>query len=92
MTKIAAGQTYAQVSAKSLADPKNATLHAQKAALFPGETLRCLLLGAWGWSVSARSRRSRDSSSWLSAPSCSCCPLANWQMNLRGRGRALAGA
>ena len=33
VTKIAAGQTYAQVSAKSLADPKNATLAAQKAAL-----------------------------------------------------------
>src|SRR4051812_3672271 len=40
VTKIANGQTYAEVSAKSLADPKNATLAGQKAALFQGETLR----------------------------------------------------
>jgi hypothetical protein len=40
VTKIADGQTYAQVSAKSQADPKNATLTAQKTALFQGETLR----------------------------------------------------
>ncbi|GAC1353577.1 MAG: hypothetical protein NVSMB4_15150 [Acidimicrobiales bacterium] len=33
------------------ADPTNAKLIAQKAALFQGETSRGLLLYAWGWSV-----------------------------------------
>jgi hypothetical protein len=38
------------MSAASLADPKNATLAAQANTLFKGETLRGLLLNAWGWS------------------------------------------
>lgn len=50
LAKVANGQTYSQVSAASLADPKNATLQAQANTLFKGETLRGLLLYAWGWS------------------------------------------
>jgi hypothetical protein len=45
------GQTYSQVSAASIADPTNATLTADVATLFKGQTLRGLLLYAWGWSV-----------------------------------------
>jgi len=45
------GLTYSQVSAASIADPTNATLTADVATLFKGETLRGLLLYAWGWSV-----------------------------------------
>ena len=45
------GQTYSQVSAASIADPTNATLTADVATMFKGETLRGLLLYAWGWSV-----------------------------------------
>src|SRR5450755_2178683 len=48
---IANGQTYSQVSAASLADPKNTTLAGETQTLFRGETLRGLLLYAWGWSV-----------------------------------------
>lgn len=48
---IANGQTYSQVSAKAQANPKDATLAAQTQTLFRGETLRGLLLYAWGWSV-----------------------------------------
>ncbi len=51
LSKIAGGKTYAEVSTAALADPKNATLAAQKTTLFQGETLRGLLLNAWGWSV-----------------------------------------
>jgi hypothetical protein len=50
LTKVANGQTYSQVSAAALADPKNATLANQANTLFKGETLRGLLLYAWGWS------------------------------------------
>ena len=45
------GLTYSQVSAASIAAPNNATLTADVATLFKGETLRGLLLYAWGWSV-----------------------------------------
>ena len=51
LKKFAGGQTYSQVSTNALADPTNATLQAQRTTLFQGETLRGLLLNAWGWSV-----------------------------------------
>jgi len=50
LAKVANGQTYSQVSAAAQADPKNATLAGQVNTLFKGETLRGLLLYAWGWS------------------------------------------
>lgn len=50
VTEIAGGQTYAQVSTKLQLDPTNATLKAQQQALFQGETLRGLLLSAYGFS------------------------------------------
>ena len=51
LVTVGAGQTYSQLSTASQADPTNAKLTAQVAALFKGETLRGLLLYAWGWSV-----------------------------------------
>jgi hypothetical protein len=51
LAEVAGGQTYSQVSAASIADPTNAKLTGQVATLFKGETLRGLLLYAWGWSV-----------------------------------------
>lgn len=51
LAAVAGGKTYSQVSTLSQADPNNATLTAQVATLFKGETLRGLLLYAWGWSV-----------------------------------------
>lgn len=53
LAEVAGGKTYAQVSAEAMAHPKDATLAAQKATLFQGETLRGLLLSVWGWSVVA---------------------------------------
>ena len=47
---IGGGKTYSQVSAAALADPTNAKLAAQANTLFKGETLRGLLLNAYGWS------------------------------------------
>jgi hypothetical protein len=51
LSEIAGGQTYAQVSTAALAAPKNVKLAEEKATLFQGETLRGLLLNAWGWSL-----------------------------------------
>jgi hypothetical protein len=48
---IANGQTYSQVSAQAQANPTDAALAAKTQTLFRGETLRGLLLYAWGWSV-----------------------------------------
>jgi len=46
---IGGGKTYAQLSAEAIAQPKNATLAAQVATVFKGETLRGLLLNAYAF-------------------------------------------
>jgi hypothetical protein len=46
---VAGGKTYAQVSALAIANPKDTALAAQVQTLFRGETLRGLLLNAYGW-------------------------------------------
>jgi hypothetical protein len=52
LSKIANGQTYAEVSAKAQANPDDAALQQQADTLFRGETLRGLLLGdAYAFSV-----------------------------------------
>jgi hypothetical protein len=48
---VAGGKTYSEVSALSRANPKDEALAGQVQTLFRGETLRGLLLYAWGWSV-----------------------------------------
>jgi hypothetical protein len=50
---IAGGKTYAQVSRAAQQDPTNAKLAGQQATLFQGNTLRNMLLNAWGWSTLA---------------------------------------
>ena len=49
LKEVAGGKTYAQVSAAALAQPGNTTLKAQAQTLFQGETLRGLLLSAYGF-------------------------------------------
>ena len=46
---VGGGQTYAQLSSKALADPKNEELAGQVATMFKGETLRGLLLNAYAF-------------------------------------------
>jgi hypothetical protein len=48
---VAGGKTYSEVSALSRANPDDQVLAGQVQTLFRGETLRGLLLYAWGWSV-----------------------------------------
>ncbi len=47
---VAGGKTYSQASAAAQANPQDPKLAAQVQTLFRGETLRGLLLNAWGWS------------------------------------------
>jgi hypothetical protein len=49
LNEVAGGQTYSQMSAKAMADPTNTKIAGQVATLFKGETLRGLLLNAYGW-------------------------------------------
>lgn len=49
LKEIGGGQTYSQLSAQSLAHPKDAALAAQVQTMFRGETLRSMLLNAYGF-------------------------------------------
>ena len=49
IANMTGGQTYAQLSAASLAQPDNTKLAGEVAAVFKGETLRSILLNAFGW-------------------------------------------
>jgi hypothetical protein len=85
LSKIAGGQTYAQVSTAALAAPTNAKLAEEKATLFQGETLRGLLLNAWGWSLVGTIA---TLAGWILIALGAILfllPLANWQVNLRRR-------
>jgi hypothetical protein len=92
LSKIAGGETYAQVSTAALAAPKNAKLAEEKATLFQGETLRGLLLNAWGWSLVGTLVTLAGWILILLGVILFALPLANWQVNLRGRRPATAGA
>ncbi len=47
--EIAKGQTYSQLSAKAMADPKNTALAGAVETVFKGTTLRGMLLNAYGF-------------------------------------------
>ena len=49
LREIGGGKTYAQLATASLAQPKNAALAGQVQTIFRGETLRGLLLNAYGF-------------------------------------------
>jgi TRAP-type C4-dicarboxylate transport system permease small subunit len=49
ITDMAGGKTYSQLSALSMAQPNNTQLSGLVATVFKGETLRSMLLNAYGW-------------------------------------------
>ena len=49
IANMGGGKTYSQLSAESLAQPNNTTLTNTVATVFKGETLRSMLLNAYGW-------------------------------------------
>lgn len=82
---IAGGKSYAEVSDASMADPENAELADQKTSLFQGETLRGLLLSAWGWSVVGTIATLVGIILIIGGAVLFVLPLANWWVNLRRR-------
>ncbi len=92
LTKVAGGKTFSQISAEWIAGGmKNTTLAGERTTLFTGETLRGLLLNAWGWSVIGSIATLAGFILILLGGVLFLLPLANWQVNLRGRSPA-AGA
>jgi len=49
ITDMTGGKTYSQLSAAAMAQPSNAKLSGLVATVFKGETLRSMLLNAYGW-------------------------------------------
>src|SRR5580700_11093293 len=49
ITDMSGGKTYSQLSAESLAQPNNTQLAGLVSTVFKGETLRSMLLNAYGW-------------------------------------------
>jgi hypothetical protein len=49
VANMTGGKTYSQLSAQAMANPDNAKLAGQVATVFKGETLRAILLNAFGW-------------------------------------------
>ncbi len=92
VAKVAGGKTYSQVSAESIAGGmKNTKLAGERTTLFMGETLNGLLLNAWGWSVIGMIATLAGWILILLGAALFLLPLANWQVNLRGRRPAVAG-
>jgi hypothetical protein len=83
LSKVAGGQTYAQVSAAAIAAPTNAKLAEEKATLFQGETLRSILLSAWGWSLVGTIATLAGLLLIALGAVLLLLPLLNWQVNLR---------
>lgn len=92
-TKVAGGKTYSQVSGEWIAGGmKSAKLASERTTLFMGETLNGLLLNAWGWSVIGSIATLAGLILILLGAALSLLPLANWQINLRGRRSMIAPA
>jgi hypothetical protein len=49
IANMAGGKTYSQLSAEAMAAPNNTQLQGTVATVFKGETLRSMLLNAYGW-------------------------------------------
>jgi hypothetical protein len=92
LSEVAGGKTYAQVSAAAIAAPKDQKLAAQKATLFQGETLRGLLLSAWGWSTIGTIATLAGIILIAFGTVLFVLPLMNWRINLRHRTTAPAGS
>ena len=49
IANMTGGKTYAQLSTQAIAQPNNTALQGEVATVFKGETLRSMLLNAYGW-------------------------------------------
>jgi len=84
MNKIAGGKTYSQVSDEWIAGGmKNEKLAGERTTLFMGETLKGLLLGAWGWAQIGSIAILAGILLILFGSILFVLPVLNWRLNLR---------
>ncbi len=91
MTKIAGGKTYAQVSDEWIAGGmKNEKLAGERTTLFMGETLKGLLLNAWGWAQIGSIAILAGILLILLGGLLFLLPMANWWLSVRPERRRSA--
>ena len=91
MTKISGGKTYAQVSGEWIAGGmKNEKLAGERTTLFMGETLKGLLLNAWGWAQIGSIAVLAGILLILLGGLLFLLPMANWWMSVRPERRRSA--
>jgi hypothetical protein len=84
LNKVAGGKTYSQVSAEWIAGGmKSATLAAERTTLFTGETLKGLLLNAWGWAQIGSIATLAGILLIVFGVILFTLPVLNWLLNLR---------
>jgi hypothetical protein len=91
MTKISGGKTYAQVSDEWIAGGmKNEKLAGERTTLFMGETLKGLLLNAWGWAQIGSIAVLAGILLILLGGILFVLPMANWWLSVRPERRRSA--
>ncbi len=89
MNKIAGGLTYSQVSEKWIAGGmKSEKLAGERTELFTGETLKGLLLNAWGWAQIGSIAILSGIILIVLGAILFVLPALNWLLNLRPEPRA----
>jgi hypothetical protein len=84
MNKISAGKTYSQVSGEWIAGGmKNEKLAGERTTLFMGETLKGLLLNAWGWAQIGSIAILAGILLIVFGCILFVLPVLNWRLNLR---------
>lgn len=84
LNKVAGGKTYSEVSAEWIAGGmKSATLAAERTTLFTGETLKGLLLNAWGWAQIASIATLAGILLIVFGVILFTLPVLNWLLNLK---------
>lgn len=84
LNKVAGGKTYSQVSEEWIAGGmKSAKLAEERTTLFTGETLKGLLLGAWGWAQIGSIAILAGILLIVIGAILFLLPMLNWWLNLR---------
>jgi hypothetical protein len=88
MNKVAGGKTYSQVSDEWIAGGmKNEKLAGERTTLFMGETLKGLLLNAWGWAQIGSIAILAGILLIVFGAILFLLPMLNWWLNFAAEGR-----
>ena len=85
LQEIGGGKTYSEVSAAAQANPDDQKLAQQTQTLFRGETLRGLLLNAWGWGTVGTVALIAGIVLVVLGAILLLLPILDWLLNERGR-------